>query len=203
MLAVRSNCRPAWIEKLAVSTTFAHGPGQAAGGVYWKGLGLKSANLKLLNSETTQGVVFGRGTGGSAVAVLGEPICSWADAKTALKVRTASIQPVRVSRGREKFIGPPGGTESCRVESFLREQTAAGGVYEAAAPLSRSARGAPSARNPRPRLEHASPIEMHRLTTFQRPCRGRFRARPELTHNDASDIEARWYIKDCVAWQGS
>src|SRR5215831_2478204 len=108
MLAVRSNWRPACTEKLAVSTTFAHGPGQAAGGVYWKVLGLKSANLKLLNSETTQGVVFGRGTGGSAVAVLGEPIWSWAVAKTVLKIRTARIQPVRGSLGLGKFIRSSG-----------------------------------------------------------------------------------------------
>jgi hypothetical protein len=32
-----------------------------------------------LNSETTQGTVLGRGTGGSAVAVLGDPICKPGD----------------------------------------------------------------------------------------------------------------------------
>src|SRR5579862_3023200 len=72
--AVRSNCRPAVTEKSASSTTFAQGPGQAAGGVYENVFGLKSANCRFENSCTVQGVVGGRGTGGSAVTVFGEPI---------------------------------------------------------------------------------------------------------------------------------
>src|SRR3954452_23217088 len=75
--AVRSNCRPAVHEKSASSTTFAHGPGHDAGGVKVNGLGEKSANWTLEKSCTAQGVVCGRGTGGSAVAVLDEPT-TWA-----------------------------------------------------------------------------------------------------------------------------
>jgi hypothetical protein len=60
------------MEKSAFNTTLAHGPGHA--GVNEKGLGEKSAKAKLLKSVTTQGVVSGRATGGSAVAVLPEPI---------------------------------------------------------------------------------------------------------------------------------
>src|SRR5215469_15012590 len=74
MLAVRSNWRPACIEKAASRTTLAQGAWQAAGGVKENNFGEKSANAILLKSCTTQGVVAGRGTGGSAVAVLGEPI---------------------------------------------------------------------------------------------------------------------------------
>src|SRR5215471_8901606 len=62
------------MEKSASRTTFAHGPGQDAGGVKENNLGEKSAKAILLKSCTTQGVVCGRGTGGSAVAVFGEPI---------------------------------------------------------------------------------------------------------------------------------
>jgi hypothetical protein len=61
------------MEKSAFKITLAHGPGQAAGGVNENGLGEKSANAKLLNSVTTQGVVFGRVIGGSAVAVFPDP----------------------------------------------------------------------------------------------------------------------------------
>src|ERR1051326_4256048 len=60
------------MEKSAFNTTLAHGPGHA--GVKENGLGEKSANAKLLKSVTTQGVVSGRATGGSAVAVFAEPI---------------------------------------------------------------------------------------------------------------------------------
>src|SRR5216684_1737424 len=73
-LAVRSNCRPAVTEKSPSKTTFAHGPGQSLGGAYANSFGVKSANLKSLKSCTTQGLVRGRGTGGSAVAVFGDPI---------------------------------------------------------------------------------------------------------------------------------
>src|SRR5215468_7321720 len=76
ILAVRSNWRPAWMPKSASSTTLAHGPGQAAGGVKEKNLGEKLANAILVNRETTHGVVLGRDTGGSAVAVLADPICN-------------------------------------------------------------------------------------------------------------------------------
>src|SRR6185437_3060895 len=62
------------MEKSAFNTTFAQGPGQPAGGVKVNGLGLKSAKTSLLKSVTTHGVVSGRGTGGSAVAVLADPI---------------------------------------------------------------------------------------------------------------------------------
>jgi hypothetical protein len=73
---VRSNWRPAWMEISAFRTTLAHGPGQPEGGVKENGLGEKSANATLLNKGTMQGVVLGRGTAGSAVAVLAEPITS-------------------------------------------------------------------------------------------------------------------------------
>src|SRR4029077_13585945 len=62
------------MEKSAFKTTLAHGPGHA--GVKENGFGEKSAKAKLLNSVTTQGVVLGRAIGGSAVAVLAEPITS-------------------------------------------------------------------------------------------------------------------------------
>src|ERR1051326_5600721 len=62
------------MEKSAFRTTLAQGPGHAAGGVNENGLGEKFAKATLLNSVTTQGAVLGRGTGGSAVAVLAEPM---------------------------------------------------------------------------------------------------------------------------------
>jgi hypothetical protein len=62
------------MEKSAFKTTLAQGPGHAAGGVKENGLGEKSAKATLLNKVTVQGVVFGRGMVGSAVAVLPEPI---------------------------------------------------------------------------------------------------------------------------------
>src|SRR5882762_10379045 len=64
------------MEKSASSTTLTHGPGHDKGGVNENGLGEKSAKVKLLNSVTSQGVVSGRVTGGSAVAVLAEPMAS-------------------------------------------------------------------------------------------------------------------------------
>jgi len=82
------------MEKSAFKTTFAHGPGHA--GVKENGLGEKSAKAKLLNSVTTQGVVSGRTTGGSAVAVLAEPITSpgggigWAEIAVAANTRQAT-----------------------------------------------------------------------------------------------------------------
>src|SRR5690242_6300557 len=73
MLAVRSNWRPAVTEKSAASTTFAHGPAHPAGGATLNSLGEKSANVTPENSGTTHGTVSGTVTGGSAVAVFGEP----------------------------------------------------------------------------------------------------------------------------------
>jgi hypothetical protein len=82
------------MEKSAFNTTLAHGPGHA--GVNENGLGEKSAKAKLLNSVTTQGVVSGRATGGSAVAVLAEPITNpgggigWAEIAVAANTRQAT-----------------------------------------------------------------------------------------------------------------
>src|SRR6478735_5371229 len=83
------------MEKSAFKTTLAHGPGHA--GVKENGLGEKSAKAKLLNSVTTQGVVLGRATGGSAVAVLAEPITNpgggigWAEAALAASMKHAAM----------------------------------------------------------------------------------------------------------------
>src|SRR5215469_5015400 len=74
ILAVRSNCRPSVTEKSPSKTTFDQGPGHPVGGAYSNSLGAKSSNLKLLKSCTTHGVVRGRRTNGSAVAVFGESI---------------------------------------------------------------------------------------------------------------------------------
>src|SRR5260221_13485557 len=64
------------MEKSAFRTTLAQGPGQSAGGVKKNAWSEKSAKANPLNSDTTQGVVAGRVTGGSAVAVFADPICS-------------------------------------------------------------------------------------------------------------------------------
>src|SRR5690349_19542705 len=83
------------MEKSAFNTTLAHGPGHA--GVKENGLGEKSAKAKLLNSVTTQGVVSGRAMGGSAVAVLAEPITNpgggigWAEAALAASMRHTAV----------------------------------------------------------------------------------------------------------------
>src|SRR5579859_7117790 len=85
------------MEKSAFKTTLAHGPGQPAAGVKENGLGEKSAKEKLLNSVTTQGVVLGRAMGGSAVAVLAEPITNpgdgigWAETALAASTRPAAM----------------------------------------------------------------------------------------------------------------
>src|SRR6476646_330327 len=82
------------MEKSAFKTTLAQGPGHA--GVKENGLGEKSAKAKLLNSVTTQGVVSGRAIGGSAVAVLPEPITNpgdgmgWAETVLAASTRLAA-----------------------------------------------------------------------------------------------------------------
>src|SRR5215472_11174503 len=64
------------MEKSALKTTLAHGPGQPAGGTNGKNLGEKLLKAMLLKSSTTHGTVFGRGTEGSANAVLADPITS-------------------------------------------------------------------------------------------------------------------------------
>src|ERR1043166_8476966 len=100
MLAVRSNCRPAVTEKSAASTTLAHGPAQPAGGAKLNGFGEKSANWTPENSGTTHGAVAGTATGGSAVAVLGEPTVG---AATALpRTRTAPPAASTRERGRAR-----------------------------------------------------------------------------------------------------
>src|SRR5579862_4844111 len=73
MMPVRSNCTPFDVETSKVRTTFAHGPGQAAGGVYENGLFVKSLKAKCLKSVTVHGFVSGRETGISAVTVFDEP----------------------------------------------------------------------------------------------------------------------------------
>src|SRR5215207_10839764 len=83
-LAVRSYWRPAVTAKSAVKTTLAQGPRQAAGGAYGNGLGEKSANARFSKRVTTHGWVRGRATGGSAVAVSGEPTSGAASAAVAL-----------------------------------------------------------------------------------------------------------------------
>jgi hypothetical protein len=81
------------MEKSAFKITLAHGPGHV--GLKENGLGEKSAKAKLLNSVTTQGVVLGRAIGGSAVAVLPEPITSpgggmgWAEIAAAASITQA------------------------------------------------------------------------------------------------------------------
>src|SRR5471032_985478 len=83
------------MEKSAFNTTLAHGPRHA--GANEHGLGEKSAKAKLLNSATTQGVVLGRATGGSAVAVLPEPITNpgggigWAEIAAAASTKQAAM----------------------------------------------------------------------------------------------------------------
>jgi hypothetical protein len=62
------------IEKSPSKTTFAHGPGQPAGGVKENDFGEKSANATFVKSDTTQGCAPGRATGGSAVTVFADPI---------------------------------------------------------------------------------------------------------------------------------
>src|SRR6266702_7009880 len=64
------------MEKSAFRTTLAHGPGQPAGGAKENAWSEKSANTNPVNNGTTQGVVAGRVTGGSAVAVFADPITS-------------------------------------------------------------------------------------------------------------------------------
>src|ERR1700690_3854150 len=81
IFAVRSYWIPLLTEKSATRMTFPHGAGQFAGGVYEKVWALKSANLSLSKRTTWQGLVFGCCTGGSAMAVLEEPIVRPAKAR--------------------------------------------------------------------------------------------------------------------------
>jgi hypothetical protein len=85
------------MEKSALRTTLAHGPGHAAGGVNENGLGEKSAKAKLLNSVTTQGTVLGRETGGSAVAVFAEPITNPGDGICAISALAISRRQAAVN----------------------------------------------------------------------------------------------------------
>jgi hypothetical protein len=100
------------MEKSAFKTTLAHGPGHA--GVKENGLGEKSAKAKLLKSVTTQGVVSGRATGGSAVAVLPEPITSpgggigWAEIAPAASARQAATNILREENKMDRKTGAEG-----------------------------------------------------------------------------------------------
>jgi hypothetical protein len=77
-------------------------------------LGEKSAKAKLLNSVTTQGVVLGRAMGGSAVAVLPEPITSpgggigWAEIATAASTRPAATNIFTEENKMDRTAGAKG-----------------------------------------------------------------------------------------------
>jgi hypothetical protein len=109
------------MEKSAFKTTLAHGPGHA--GVKENGLGEKSAKAKLLNSVTTQGVVSGRGTGGSAVAVLAEPITSpgggigWAEIALAESTRQVATN---IFADENKMDRRDGAERTCMTTSMMR-----------------------------------------------------------------------------------
>jgi hypothetical protein len=100
------------MEKSAFSTTLAHGPGHA--GAKENGLGEKSAKAKLLKSVTTQGVVLGRAMGGSAVAVLAEPITNpgdgigWAATTLAESTRQAAANILREENKMDRRAGAEG-----------------------------------------------------------------------------------------------
>jgi hypothetical protein len=97
------------MEKSAFKTTLAHGPGHA--GLKENGLGEKSAKAKLLKSVTTQGVVSGRATGGSAVAVLPEPITNpgggigWAETALAASTRQAAVNIFTEENKMDRIAG--------------------------------------------------------------------------------------------------
>jgi hypothetical protein len=109
------------MEKSAFKTTLAHGPGQA--GVKENGLGEKSAKAKLLNSVTTQGVVSGRAMGGSAVAVLPEPITNpgggigWAEIAPAANTRQAAENIFMEENKMDRRAGTEG---TCMTTSMVR-----------------------------------------------------------------------------------
>jgi hypothetical protein len=100
------------MEKSAFNTTLAHGPGHA--GVKENGLGEKSAKAKLLKSVTTQGVVSGRATGGSAVAVLAEPIINpgggigWAEMALAASARHVAMKILAEENRMDLSVGAEG-----------------------------------------------------------------------------------------------
>jgi hypothetical protein len=95
------------MEKSAFKTILAQGPGHPEGGVKENGLGEKSAKAKLLNKVTTQGVVLGRASAGSAVAVLPEPITSpgggigWAEIALAASMRLAATNIFAVKKEKD------------------------------------------------------------------------------------------------------
>src|SRR6476661_5588486 len=109
------------MEKSAFSMTLAQGPGHA--GVKENGLGEKSAKAKLLNSVTTQGVVSGRATGGSAVAVLPEPITNpgggigWAETAPAASTRQAPTNIFTEETKMDRRVGTAG---ECMTTSMMR-----------------------------------------------------------------------------------
>src|SRR6476646_6000543 len=109
------------MEKSAFKTTLAQGPGHA--GVKENGLGEKSAKAKLLNSVTTQGVVSGRATGGSAVAVLPEPITNpgggigWAEIAVAASTRLAATNIFAEENKMDRREGTEG---TCMTTSMVR-----------------------------------------------------------------------------------
>src|ERR1700682_2318014 len=92
-VAVRSNWRPPSTEKSASSTTCRQGPGQAAAATYANDWGEKSANFTSVKSRTRQGVERGRGTGGSAVAGLAEPIVGGVTGAGWPRAADAAINP--------------------------------------------------------------------------------------------------------------
>src|SRR5215467_2180237 len=109
------------MEKSAFKTTLAHGPGHA--GVKENGLGEKSAKAKLLNSVTAHGVVSGRATGGSAVAVLAEPITNlgggigWAEIALAADSRQAVMKIFAEENKMDRKVGAAG---TCMTTSMMR-----------------------------------------------------------------------------------
>src|SRR4029077_8422600 len=100
------------MEKSAFKTTLAHGPGHA--GVKENGLGEKFAKATLLNSVTTQGVVLGRAMGGSAFAVLAEPITNpgdgigWAETAPAESTRQAALNIFAEENKMDRRMGAEG-----------------------------------------------------------------------------------------------
>src|SRR5690349_867019 len=111
------------MEKSAFKTILAHGPVHA--GVKENGLGEKSAKEKLLNSVTTQGVVLGRARGGSAVAVLAEPITNpgdgigWAETAPAASTRPAAMN---IFAEENKMVRRAGAAGMCMTTSINEGQ---------------------------------------------------------------------------------
>src|SRR5215471_3169204 len=119
------------MEKSALKTTLAHGPGQPAGGRNVKNLGEKLLKAMLLKSSTTHGTVFGRGIGGSANAVLADPITSPDDGlgfseRTDVVSRKIARIDIPTTDLRRKecrfiFIGPPLVSTLLRAMSLIRQ----------------------------------------------------------------------------------